>query len=169
MYIVCRNSVTADYTNERTSAKGINSIHETTNPGRKVNNLVVRMEDPEFQPGGTPSSIVGSANRDVEVTMKPPEFVTMNVATVGDGVIPGNAVALNPLGASRIGLYVLVARPDDTIPSGARLADVLNAYGGVLKVGVGTREFGNVVATVAESEDKIEATEPGVSASPVVF
>jgi len=49
---------------------------------------------------------------------------------------------------------VLVASPEETIPPAGVLADELNVYGGVVYVGVGTTKFGNVVASVADSDDK---------------
>jgi len=41
---------------------------------------------------------------ETEVTMKPPEFVTTNVVTVGDGDTVGNAVVLNMLSDLRRGI-----------------------------------------------------------------
>jgi hypothetical protein len=79
-----------------------------------------------------------------------------NPATVGSAVTLGCRDA-------RIALYVLVARPEDTIPLSGALTDVLNAYGGVVYVGVGTAKFGNVVAKVADSDEKNAETAAGLS------
>lgn len=49
---------------------------------------------------------------------------------------------------------MLVASPEGTIPLAGALTDELNMYGGVVYVGVGTTKFGNVVASVADSDDK---------------
>lgn len=81
---------------------------------------------------------------------------------MGKGDIVGKAVVLNPFEPRR-GLYVLVASPDDTMPPiGARI-DELNVYGGVVYVGIGKTKLGNVVAIVADSEDRKEAMASGVS------
>jgi hypothetical protein len=60
-------------------------------------------------------------------------------------------------------LYVLVARPEETIPLAGAVTDVLNVYRGVVYVGVERIKFGSVVAKVADSEDKNADTASGVS------
>ena len=47
--------------------------------------------------------------------------------------------------------------------------DVLKAYGGAVGEGVGTRKFGNAVATVADAAEKKEATASGDSTGAVAF
>jgi hypothetical protein len=60
-------------------------------------------------------------------------------------------------------LYVLVARPEETMPLAGAVTDVLNVYGGVVYVGVERMKLGSVVAKVADSEDKNADTASGVS------
>lgn len=144
------------------------SIH-ITKPGTATAKNEVRRTEPAFHPGGTPRVTSGSVNVDVEVTMKPAEFVTTKVTSVGDGVRAGSAVALNMLCSPIMGWYVLVARPDVTIPLAAWLTEVLNAYAGVVYVGVARGKFGNVVATVAERDERTDARESGVSGVSVLL
>lgn len=47
-----------------------------------------------------------------------------------------------------MGLYVLVASPELTMPPMDAGMDVLKTYGGVVNVGVGTRKLGRVVGIV---------------------
>lgn len=60
--------------------------------------------DPALHPGGTPRVTEGTEYVETEVKMKPAEFVTTNVVTVGDGDIVGNAVVLNMLSDPRRGI-----------------------------------------------------------------
>ena len=53
------------------------------------------------------------------------------VAKVGNPATVGNAVTLGEREARRAS-YVLVARPEETIPPVGVLTDVLNMYGGVM-------------------------------------
>jgi len=58
---------------------------------------------------------------------------------------------------------VLVASPEDTIPPTGAGIDELNVYGGVVYVGVDKTKLGNVVAIVADSDDRKDAMAEGVS------
>lgn len=89
-------------------------------------------------------------------------MVSTKVINVGEGDIVGKAVALKPFKPKR-GLYVLVARPEDTIPPTGAGIDELNVYGGVVYVGVDKTKLGNVVAIVADSDDRKDAMAEGVS------
>lgn len=63
---------------------------------------------------------------DVEVWITPELSVSSNVKTVGDGDTVGSAERLNTL-CCMIGLYVLVANPDETTSPTWAGTDVLNA------------------------------------------
>lgn len=119
-----------------------------------------------FHPGGTPR--VTAAMDSTDVVTAPELSVAMSVTSVGPGEIVGSADVLNTLSV-RMGRYVLVARPEDTVPPIGALTDVLKVYRGVVNVGVGRRKLGIVVATVAEIDDKREATDPAVSGMSVAF
>jgi hypothetical protein len=56
----------------------------------------------------------GIESVDVEVWTEPDASVATNVKRVGDGDTVGNAETLNIL-CCKMGLYVLVANPDETI------------------------------------------------------
>jgi len=104
----------------------------------------------------------GCGTADVVVCINPEESVMTKVAKVGNPASTGSAVTLGWLEARRA-LYVLVARPEETIPLAGALTDALNMYEGVAYVGVGTIKFGSVVAKVADSEDKNAETVSGAS------
>ena len=84
------------------------------------------------------------------------------VISVGKGDIVGKALVLKPFKPSK-GLYVLVASPDDTMPPTGAGIDELNVYGGVVYVGFDKTKLGNVVAIVADSDERKEAMAAGVS------
>ena len=82
-----------------------------------------------FHPGGTPS--VGDGELDIKVDTAPSASVLVTVASSATGTMVGNAVAFTvPL--TSIGLYVLVARAENTILPTEAGTDVLNAYAGVV-------------------------------------
>jgi len=128
---------------------------------RVIGNEIL-VEVPALHPGGSPRVIDGCAMVEMVVWMNPEESVTTKVTKFGSPATIGNAVTLG-CRVARIALYVLVARPEETIPSTGALTDVLNVYGGVVYVGVETAKFGNVVAKVADSEEKNAETAAGVS------
>lgn len=64
---------------------------------------------------------------------------------------------------------MLVARPDKTISPAEVGIDVLKAYGGAVGDGVGIKKFGSSVSTVADAEEKKEATACGDSTGAVAF
>ena len=84
------------------------------------------------------------------------------VISVGKGDIVGKAVVLNPFEPRR-GLYVLVASPDDTMPPTGAGIEELNVYGGVVYVGVDKTKLGNIVAIVADFDERKEAMAAGDS------
>jgi len=88
--------------------------------------------------------------------------VTTKVAKIGIPPTVGSAETLSGRDPRRA-LYVLVASPDETIPLGGAVTDVLNVYEGVGYVGVERRKFGNVVAKVADSDDRNAETAAAVS------
>ena len=110
-------------------------------------------------PGGAPSVTDGVAAVETEVTTWPLD-VMMNVTSDGVSDSVGIAFAFGWRVFSTAE-YVLVASPDDTIfPTGAA-TEVLNAYGGVVGVGVGSTKLGRTVATVADAEEKKDDTSAG--------
>ena len=123
---------------------------------------------PLLHPGGTPSVINEGAMVEVEVVRTPAELVTTKVARVGGEEIVGNAEALKKL-IPMIGLYVLVARSEETISPTLAGTEVLKAYGGVVKEGVARGKLGSVVAIVTDSEEKKDETTLGDSAIVVAF
>jgi hypothetical protein len=98
-----------------------NVNEKDTRHTKVVESKGTRKRVPAFHPGGTPSVTVTTETVEIEVVTTPAGFVKMNVAKVGDGEMVGNADALTmPL--LKIGLYVLVARADETIPpTGAKM------------------------------------------------
>jgi len=108
----------------------------------------------------------GGTRVEVDVVRMPAELVMMNVANVGAGEIVGSADALKKL-MPTTGLYVLVARSEETICPRKAGTEVLKAYGGVVKVGVARGKFGRVVATVAEAADRNDETSAGDSGTAV--
>jgi len=85
----------------------------------------------------------------VDTAVLPSPSVTVIIEGAGDTV--GIAEALNPVVAdalTSIGPYVLLANPELTIPPKLAGTDVLNVYGGVVNVGVGTRKLGRVESIV---------------------
>jgi hypothetical protein len=81
------------------------------------------------------------------------------VATVGGGVIVGNAEVLaRAVFCPKSAVYVRFARPDETMAPTDPATEVLKANGGVVNDGVGTRKLGNVVWTVAELAERMERT-----------
>lgn len=99
---------------------------------------------------------------EVVVCNNPEPSVTTTVDKVANPEMLGNAVALGCRVPNRA-LYVLVASPVETISPIGALMDVLNAYGGVVSVGVAMIIFGSVVAIVADSDDKKDNTTSGDS------
>lgn len=81
---------------------------------------------PLVQPGGSPRVTEAVDAVDTEVDTWPEGSVKMNVKSVGEGETVGMAVALRYCVPST-GLYVLVARPVETIKPGGAEMDVLNA------------------------------------------
>lgn len=155
----------AIYRHTKTSAM-YKSIQEAARAGIAVKNNELFSVDAAFQPGGTPR---GTAVMDSTDVVTAPELsVTISVTSVGPGEIVGSADVLNTLSV-RMGRYVLVARPENTVPPIGALTDVLKVYGGVVNVGVGRRKLGIVVATVAEIDEKREATDSAVSGLSVAF
>jgi hypothetical protein len=136
------------------------------NRGMMHENRVVktemRVEVAALHPGGSPRVTEGCAMVEVVVWINPEASVRTKVAKVGNPASVGNAVTFWWPDA-RTALYVLVARPEEKIPSAGVLTDVLNVYDGVVYVGVERMKFGSVVATVADSEDKNAETASGVS------
>lgn len=66
-------------------------------------------------------------------------------------------------------LYVLFASPEDTIPPTEAGTEVLNVYGGVVKVGVDRMKLGRVVAMVSELAEIKERMSSGVCVVAVIF
>lgn len=98
---------------------------------KAANNKGAGKDMPAFHPGGTPRVTDCIASVEVDVVTMPAGFVMIKVARVGDGEIVGKAVTLEgPLRS--IGLYVLVARSDETISPTEAVTDALNVYGGVV-------------------------------------
>lgn len=77
--------------------------------------------------------------------------VMISVASVGEGVMIGNAEALIE-GPFKSGEYVLVPSSDTTMSPTDAGTEVLKRYGSGVGEGVGKREFGRVVATVGEAD-----------------
>jgi len=115
-----------------------------------------------FQPGGTPRTIEGRAIAEVKVCINPAVSVVTTVAKAPNPDTAGNAVALG-WWVPRRALYVLVASLEETISPIGAVTDVLNAYAGVVYVGVGRRTFGSVVAIVTDSDAKKDDTASGDS------
>jgi len=120
-----------------------------------------------LHPGGSPR-VIEAAKVEVDVATTPCALVKTIVVTVGAGVIAGKDV-ISPIFCPKIGLYVLVARADVTIPPVEALIEELKPYDGVEKVGVGRREFGSVVATVADTDDRKAATAVAATSSVALF
>lgn len=118
----------------------------------------------ELTPGGRPSTTLESGSGLTEVCTEPLASVRKNVSIVGIGVTPGRAVTFNfsttPFTISSIsGEYVDVAR---SLSARTEVGiEVLNMYGGVVKVGVGTTKLGRVVGTVSVREEKRAESEAG--------
>jgi len=123
---------------------------------------VMRIEVAAFHPGGWPSVTEGCATVLVVVWISPEESVRTKVANVGSPPTVGIAVSFGGSDPRRA-LYVLVANPEETIPLGGALTDVLNMYEDGVYAGVERRKFGSVVAKVADSDDKNAETTSGVS------
>ena len=115
-----------------------------------------------LQPSGTPRVKERCDAVEVVVTVCPPVSVMTSVATVGEGVRVGIALAFRCFD-SRSATYVLVARPVLTILPGVAEMEALNVYEGVLYVGVESREFGRVVTTVADTDARKAETDAGDS------
>jgi len=105
-----------------------------------------------LDPGGNPRW-KEACMAEVNVVSAPSALVVTTTVTVGAGVIAGKDVTFESF-FPKIALYVLVARADATIPPVGAWIDELNTYSGVEMDGVGRREFGSVVATVADIDDK---------------
>lgn len=118
----------------------------------------------ELTPGGRPSTTLESGNGLTEVCTEPLASVRRNVSSVGIGVTSGRLVTFNfsttPFTISSMsGEYVDVAR---SLSARTEVGiEVLNMYGGVVKVGVGTTKLGRVVGTVSVREEKRAESEAG--------
>jgi len=132
-------------------------------------------------PGHFPSDAVGTLGAVDVVVWMPDASVMMSVASVVGGSTFRIAVAFVrvaspvplPEACLSKGEYVLTPRsdwPSETCPAvGRGVAEVLKIYIGVVYEGVGRRTAGAVVAIVAESDEKADESEAGVSVSDVVL
>ena len=115
-----------------------------------------------------PRTTLGVGNGLNEVCTEPLASVRRSVTAVGVGVAPGRVVTFNFWTttfriSSMSGVYVEVAR--SVIARTEVGTEVLNVYGGVVKLGVDTTKFGRVVGTVSVRDEKKAESEAGVIGS----
>lgn len=114
---------------------------------------------PVVHPAGRPRVTWATGRVDRDVVTSPDASVVIIVATVGGGVMVGNAeTLLRAVFCPKSAVYVRFARPDETMAPTDPATEVLKAKGGVVNEGVGTRKLGNVVWTVAELAESTERT-----------
>ena len=78
-------------------------VHDRVKAGRIQAWIDKYSLDPALHPGGTPRVTEGVEYAETEVKMRPAEFVTTNVVTVGDGDTVGNPVIFSMLSGPRRG------------------------------------------------------------------